>query len=137
MPAADLPASGNAALFTPSQRALSVLDGMAVCEVAWHEGGSLPETLYACLYLHPAVFSAMLGGLGWAPPPAKLAAAPRLDLRIKQGGDAGFDRGRGRQVSTHVSTMPVVRCRLSLSFDQCGGRKCRGPGACVLSPLNL
>lgn len=95
LPAADLRPAVNADAdadadvapfaFTPSQRALSVLDGMAVCEVAWHEGGSLPETLYACLYLHPAVLSAMLEGLGWAAPPAKLAATPRLDLRINEG----------------------------------------------------
>lgn len=90
-PAEDLPPPASssiaaAAAFAPSQRALSVLDGMAVCEVAWHEGGSLPETLYACLYLHPVVFSAMLEGLGWAAaPPARLAATPRLDLRIKEG----------------------------------------------------
>lgn len=70
---------------------------MAVCEVAWHEGGSLPETLYACLYLHPAVFSAMLGGLGWALPPAKpAAAAPRLDLRIKEGEGVSLERTGAR-----------------------------------------
>ncbi len=81
-------------LFGPSQRALSVLDGMAVCEVAWHDGGSLPETLYACLYLHPAVVAAVLGGLGWTPAGAgaagaaggaKSVALSRLDLRIKEG----------------------------------------------------
>ena len=58
---------------------------MVVCEVAWHEGGSLPETLYACLYLHPAVFSAMLEGLGWRAPPVKPTVGPRLDLRIREG----------------------------------------------------
>lgn len=63
-----------------------MLDGMAVCEVAWHEGGSLPETLYACLYLHPTVFSAVLAGLGWVLPPVSGSTAhPRLDLRIREG----------------------------------------------------
>lgn len=70
-----------------SQRALSVLDGMAVCEVAWHEGASLPETLYACLYLHPKVFSAVLAGLGWQVPALVAVGGthPKLDLRIKEG----------------------------------------------------
>lgn len=58
---------------------------MSVCEVAWHEGGSLPETLYACLYLHPVVFSAVLRGLGWAAPEHNSTAFPRLDLRIREG----------------------------------------------------
>lgn len=60
---------------------------MSVCEVAWHEGGSLPETLYACLYLHPAVFSAVLRELGWPleQAPGSSGARPRLDLKIKEG----------------------------------------------------
>lgn len=69
-----------------SQRALSVLDGMTICEVAWHEGGSLPETLYACLYLHPAVFSAILANLGWELPSVVVGGVPSmLDLKIKKG----------------------------------------------------
>lgn len=76
---------------SPGQRARSVLDGMAVCEVAWHEGASLPETLYACLYLHPTAFSAVLKGLGWEVPALASVGGvhPKLDLRIKEGEHAG------------------------------------------------
>lgn len=69
-----------------SHRALSVLDGMTICEVAWHEGGSLPETLYACLYLHPVVSSAMLAKLGWELPSLVVGGVhSTLDLHIKKG----------------------------------------------------
>lgn len=69
-----------------SERALDVLDGMSVCELAWHEGGSMPETLYACLYLHPITFSAMLRELGWEPPPLGSEGMGKraLDLGIKE-----------------------------------------------------
>ena len=70
-----------------SQRALSVLEGMVLCEVAWHEGGSLPETLYACLYLHPRVFTAVLEDLGWVlPAPSSSGEVhPKLDLKVNEG----------------------------------------------------
>lgn len=87
-PAAREPAAASRdTLASRSRRALAVLDGMAACEVAWHEGGSLPETLYACLYLHPVVFSAVLGGLGWEAPALGAVGGvyPRLDLGIKDG----------------------------------------------------
>ena len=89
--APDGKASNNAPSTTPpspSRRALSVLEGMALCEMAWHEGGSLPETLYACLYLHPRVFSAVLEGLGWvlSAPSSSGEVHPKLDLKIKEGG---------------------------------------------------
>lgn len=80
--------SGDPHQESASRRALSVLDGMAVCEVAWHEGGSLPETLYACLYLHPTVFSAVMAEFGWGLPALSAPGTvhPKLDLRIKEGG---------------------------------------------------
>lgn len=83
--------SGAQGTPSPGQRVRSVLDGMAVCEVAWHEGASLPETLYACLYLHPTVFSAVLEGLGWELPALASVGGvhPKLDLRIKEGEHAG------------------------------------------------
>lgn len=83
-----------APLPSPSQRALSVLEGMAVCEVAWHEGGSLPETLYACLYLHPRVFTVVLEGLGWVlPAPSSSGEVhAKLDLKIKEGGHGAETR---------------------------------------------
>lgn len=69
-----------------SYRALSVLNGMTICEVAWHEGGSLPETLYACLYLHPAVYNAMLAKLGWEMPSQVVGGVHSTqDLNIKKG----------------------------------------------------
>lgn len=68
------------------RRALAVLDGMAVCEVAWHEGGSLPETIYACLYLHYQTFSAILEELGWKVPPIPPGGVPAsIDLGIGRG----------------------------------------------------
>eukprot|EP00903_Cladosiphon_okamuranus_P014294 g13276.t1 len=116
LPATDLSAAGNTGFFTPSRRALSVLDGMAVCEVAWHEGGSLPETLYACLYLHPTVFSAMLEGLGWASPPVKLGAPPRLDLRIKEGQFSWEPVDRALTLAVLAQSLATLRC-CSLARD--------------------
>lgn len=79
-----------------SQRALSVLDGMAVCEVAWYEGGSLPETLYVCLYLHPPAFCAVLEGLGWVVPELRAVGGvhPKLDLKIKEGSSSFLRDGK-------------------------------------------
>jgi Arc/MetJ-type ribon-helix-helix transcriptional regulator len=44
-----------------------VLDGIVTCEVAWHDGGSMPETLYTCLYLHPAAYGQLLKELQQGP----------------------------------------------------------------------
>lgn len=85
---AAIPAGGATRLCDAlSERALSVLDGMSVCEVAWLEGGSLPETIYACLYFHPIAYSAMLRDLGWNPPPrgSDGVGAVAMDLDIGEG----------------------------------------------------
>ncbi|CAN0151275.1 unnamed protein product, partial [Discosporangium mesarthrocarpum] len=70
---------------TAEECLLDILDGMAICEVAWHDGGSLPETLYTCLYLHPQAYSVLMQelGLGPLPPPH---GQQKLDIRIEPGG---------------------------------------------------
>ncbi|CAM9261371.1 unnamed protein product, partial [Sphacelaria rigidula] len=68
-----------------SERTLAVLDGMSVCEVAWLEGGSLPETVYACLYFHPTTYSAMLRELGWDPPRLDGGSSTTMNLGIRNG----------------------------------------------------
>ncbi|CBJ30997.1 conserved unknown protein [Ectocarpus siliculosus] len=104
--------------FGPSQRTLSVLDGMSVCEVAWHEGGSLPETLYACLYLHPDVFSAVLRGLGWPleQAPGSSSARTRLDLRIKEGNFPWKPVDRALTLAVLAQSLATLRC-CSLARD--------------------
>ncbi|CAN0172427.1 unnamed protein product, partial [Ectocarpus sp. 12 AP-2014] len=104
--------------FSPSQRTLSVLDGMSVCEVAWHEGGSLPETLYACLYLHPAVFSAVLRGLGWPLEQARgsSSARTRLNLRIKEGNFPWKPVDRALTLAVLAQSLATLRC-CSLARD--------------------
>ncbi|CAN0363274.1 unnamed protein product, partial [Ectocarpus sp. 12 AP-2014] len=104
--------------FSPSQRTLSVLDGMSVCEVAWHEGGSLPETLYACLYLHPAVFSAVLRGLGWPleQAPGSSSARTRLNLRIKEGNFPWKPVDRALTLAVLAQSLATLRC-CSLARD--------------------
>lgn len=69
------------------RRALAILDGMTICEIAWHEGGSLPETLYACLYLHQQAFTAILSDLGWELPAISPTGGvpPNIDLGIYRG----------------------------------------------------
>ncbi|CAM9628360.1 unnamed protein product, partial [Choristocarpus tenellus] len=68
---------------SPAEVLLGVLDGMVVCEIAWHEGGTLPETLYTCLYLHPLAYSALMDELGLGPLPQ--VGFPKLDLQIDSG----------------------------------------------------
>ena len=102
-----------------SQRALSVLDGMTVCEVAWHEGGSLPETLFACLYFHPAVFSAMLADLGWELPPLAMVGGvhPTMDLKVKEGLYNAIPAGVGRVVL--LCSVNAYRGGVSLPSSLC------------------
>ncbi|CAM9614987.1 unnamed protein product, partial [Laminaria digitata] len=97
---------------SPSQRALSVLEGMAVCEVAWHEGGSLPETLYACLYLHPRVFTAVLEGLGWVlPAPSSSGEVhAKLDLNIKEGHFSWKPADRALTLAVLAQSLGTLRC---------------------------
>lgn len=96
-----------------SRRALAIFEGMAVCEVAWCEGGSLPETLYACLYLHQQTFAAMLMSLGWTLPVSPSGSIPpSIDLEIKRGAKRLFDCGT-RTTSVLLYGVMNNRCRVT------------------------
>lgn len=104
-----------------SRRALAIFEGMAVCEVAWCEGGSLPETLYVCLYLHQEAFAAMLTNLGWTLPVSPSGSIPpSIDLQIKRGVEESFDRGT-RTTSVLLYYVTKKRCLATVvevdSFD--------------------
>ncbi|CAM9268741.1 unnamed protein product, partial [Phaeothamnion confervicola] len=72
-----------------AEELLDVIQRAVACEVAWLEGGSLPETLFCALYLHPDAIRALCTRLNWPlPPPWRQGAAtgPKLQMPLAADG---------------------------------------------------
>lgn len=92
----------------------SILDGLISCEVAWYEGGSLPETLFTCLYLHSPAYYKLLEAVGIEQPPNYIGSRlypPTIDTDIGEtGSELVIPAGNEKALVLVACALGTLRC---------------------------